>query len=111
MRATPGPFASIDMGGMFTLLKVRERPELEDGRGWYVHNALRMAFDTLATPGPLPSGRCELMFEFEDRFAIKLASGEVGIVIARGRRANLPVVAALVSASGAAFAQPRKGVG
>ena len=37
---------------------------------------------------------------------VALASGEVGIVIARGRRANLPVVAALVSANGSVFAQP-----
>lgn len=37
MRTTQGPFASIDMGGMFTVLKVRERPELEDGTGWYTH--------------------------------------------------------------------------
>lgn len=32
-----GPFGYIDMGGMFTLLKVREQPELEDGSGWYKH--------------------------------------------------------------------------
>jgi manganese oxidase len=32
-----GPFSSIDMGGMFTVLKVRARPEEEDGSGWYQH--------------------------------------------------------------------------
>jgi len=37
MRGGAGPFGSVDMGGMFTLLKVRERPEEEDGTGWYVH--------------------------------------------------------------------------
>ena len=37
---------------------------------------------------------------------VALANGEVGIVIARGRRANLPVVASLVSASGAPFGEP-----
>ncbi|MDP1829769.1 MAG: copper oxidase [Archangium sp.] len=37
MMGGPGPFASIDMGGMFTILKVRERPEREDGTGWYQH--------------------------------------------------------------------------
>jgi manganese oxidase len=37
MRATPGPFGPIDMGGMFTILKVRERPTTEDVEGWYRH--------------------------------------------------------------------------
>jgi hypothetical protein len=32
-----GPFGSIDMGGMFTLLKVRENPAAEDGSGWYTY--------------------------------------------------------------------------
>jgi FtsP/CotA-like multicopper oxidase with cupredoxin domain len=38
MRGTPGPFGSIDMGGMFTVLKVRENPA-EDPDGWYRHPA------------------------------------------------------------------------
>jgi HD-GYP domain-containing protein (c-di-GMP phosphodiesterase class II) len=37
---------------------------------------------------------------------VELASGEVGIVIKRGRRANLPLVASLVSASGNVVAEP-----
>jgi hypothetical protein len=37
MRSTPGPFSSIDMGGMFTVLKVRERPTEADEHGWYAH--------------------------------------------------------------------------
>jgi len=37
---------------------------------------------------------------------VELASGERGIVVARGRRANLPLVAALVSASGAPLGEP-----
>jgi hypothetical protein len=37
---------------------------------------------------------------------VELASGEIGIVIGRGRRANLPLVAALVSASGAPLGTP-----
>jgi len=37
MMGGKGPFASIDMGGMFTVLKVRARPEEEDGSGWYQH--------------------------------------------------------------------------
>lgn len=32
-----GPFGIIDMGGMFTLLKVRDNPDAEDGSGWYQH--------------------------------------------------------------------------
>ena len=37
---------------------------------------------------------------------VELASGEVGIVVARGRRANLPLVAALVSGSGNVYGEP-----
>lgn len=37
---------------------------------------------------------------------VALSNGEIGIVIARGRQANLPVVAALVSASGTPFGEP-----
>jgi HD-GYP domain-containing protein (c-di-GMP phosphodiesterase class II) len=37
---------------------------------------------------------------------VELVSGERGIVIARGRRANLPIVAALVGASGAPLGEP-----
>ena len=37
---------------------------------------------------------------------VELASGEIGIVVARGRRANLPQVAALLSHSGNLIAEP-----
>lgn len=37
---------------------------------------------------------------------VELASGEIGIVVARGRRANLPLVAALVSAGGNVYGEP-----
>ncbi|WP_395699058.1 HD-GYP domain-containing protein [Aquabacterium sp.] len=37
---------------------------------------------------------------------VALANGEIGIVIGRGRRANLPLVAALVAASGAPMGTP-----
>lgn len=37
---------------------------------------------------------------------VELASGELGIVISRGRRANLPVVACLVTPSGSAMGEP-----
>jgi FtsP/CotA-like multicopper oxidase with cupredoxin domain len=39
MRGAPGPFSYVDMGGMFTILKVRERPERADPNGWYAHPA------------------------------------------------------------------------
>jgi len=35
MRSGPGPYGAIGMGGMFTILKVRDNPETEDGTGWY----------------------------------------------------------------------------
>jgi hypothetical protein len=37
---------------------------------------------------------------------VELASGEVGIVVARGQRANLPLVAALVAANGSVYGEP-----
>ncbi len=39
MRGGDGPFGYIDMGGMFTVLKVRDAPRPEDRDGWYQHPA------------------------------------------------------------------------
>jgi hypothetical protein len=37
MVGAPGPFSYIDMGGMFTILKVRDRLDSYDDPGWYEH--------------------------------------------------------------------------
>jgi manganese oxidase len=37
MRGAQGPFGYIDMGGMFTVLKVRDDPRRADAAGWYQH--------------------------------------------------------------------------
>jgi manganese oxidase len=37
MATTPGPFGPIDMGGMFTILKVRDGITTFDDPGWYAH--------------------------------------------------------------------------
>lgn len=37
---------------------------------------------------------------------VQLESGELGVVIARGRRANLPIVASLVGRSGLPLGEP-----
>jgi hypothetical protein len=37
MKGAQGPFGYIDMGGMFTILKVRENPDAADATGWYQH--------------------------------------------------------------------------
>ena len=59
MVGTPGPFGPIDMGGMFTLLKVRERLAGDGDPGWYVHppgtvageaTAAELARDGIAVP-------------------------------------------------------------
>ncbi|HSN97108.1 MAG TPA: copper oxidase [Candidatus Nanopelagicales bacterium] len=39
MRGGAGPFSYIDMGGMFTVLKVRDRPTAADRDTWYKHPA------------------------------------------------------------------------
>jgi manganese oxidase len=48
MRGGPGPFSYIDMGGMFTLIKVRERADAADPAGWYPHPPGSVA--TIADP-------------------------------------------------------------
>jgi hypothetical protein len=37
MRGAPGPFGLIDMGGMFTIVKVRKRLTGDTDPGWYEH--------------------------------------------------------------------------
>ena len=37
MRGGSGPFSYIDMGGMFTVLKVRDEGDALDPKGWYQH--------------------------------------------------------------------------
>jgi FtsP/CotA-like multicopper oxidase with cupredoxin domain len=39
MRGAPGPFGYIDMGGMFTIIKVRDEPDKADPAGWYANPA------------------------------------------------------------------------
>jgi FtsP/CotA-like multicopper oxidase with cupredoxin domain len=48
MRGGHGPFSYIEMGGMFTVLKVRENPAEADVEGWYQHPPGTVA--TLADP-------------------------------------------------------------
>ncbi len=64
MRGGRGPFGSIDMGGMFTLLKVRDDPSTADPDGWYRNprgtvagpaERAQMAADGIDT-GARPSG-------------------------------------------------------
>jgi hypothetical protein len=39
MRSSPGPFAPIEMGGMFSVIKVRDRVAGADAKTWYAHPA------------------------------------------------------------------------
>ncbi|MBK6808481.1 MAG: copper oxidase [Sandaracinaceae bacterium] len=61
MRGMHGPFSYIDMGGMFTVLKVREQPDATDPASWYQHppgtvagpaEAARMQADGVRAPRP-----------------------------------------------------------
>jgi hypothetical protein len=36
MKGAPGPFGYVDMGGMFTILKVRDDPDAQANR-WHTH--------------------------------------------------------------------------
>ena len=37
MRGGPGPFSYIDMGGMMTVVKVRDDAARADPAGWHAH--------------------------------------------------------------------------
>ncbi len=59
MKGAQGPFGYIDMGGMFTILKVRENPDAADASGWYQHppgtvaqaaDPAKMRADGITTP-------------------------------------------------------------
>jgi FtsP/CotA-like multicopper oxidase with cupredoxin domain len=63
MRGSQGPFGPIDMGGMFTVLKVRRDVATYDDPGWYVHppetvaataNAEDLRRDGIVVPTPAP---------------------------------------------------------
>ena len=43
MRGGVGPFGSIDMGGMFTLLRVREKSNTPASSEWFEHPARSVA--------------------------------------------------------------------
>ena len=48
MRGGKGPFAPIDMGGMFTIVKVREGIESYADPGWYRHPEGSVAVEATA---------------------------------------------------------------
>jgi FtsP/CotA-like multicopper oxidase with cupredoxin domain len=59
MRGAIGPFGYIDMGGMFTVLKVRDDPASADAAGWYTHPsgtvASRASDEAMAADGVDPN--------------------------------------------------------
>ncbi len=63
MRGGPGPFSYIDMGGMMTVVKVREDPQHADPRAWYTHRreevSQRATRDELRADGVDPNMRTE----------------------------------------------------
>jgi FtsP/CotA-like multicopper oxidase with cupredoxin domain len=67
MRGAPGPFGYIDMGGMFTILKVRDNPMQADPAAFYQHppgsmagkaDPARLAADGIVIPSA-PSGETD----------------------------------------------------
>jgi len=58
MRGTRGPFGTIDMGGMFTVIKVRDDLATYDDPGWYTHPHGSVA--AVATPEELRADGLEL---------------------------------------------------
>jgi hypothetical protein len=58
MLGGPGPHGTIDMGGMFTMLKIRERLAGDGDPGWYQappgEVAVEATADELARDGIVP---------------------------------------------------------
>ncbi len=48
MRSTPGPFGAIGMGGMFTVVKVRDHVDADTAASWFRHPAGTVAGQALA---------------------------------------------------------------
>ncbi|MEZ4326498.1 MAG: copper oxidase [Polyangiales bacterium] len=66
MRGAHGPASYVDMGGMFTVLKVREQPDGADPRAWFQHpagtvagpaDAAQMRADGVTAPAPARARR------------------------------------------------------
>jgi hypothetical protein len=55
MMTGQGPFGPIEMGGMFTVVKVREGLARDDYKepGWYKHPAGTVAYEWTGTPQPV----------------------------------------------------------
>lgn len=51
MRGAPGPFSYIDMGGMFTIIKIRDGISSYEDPGWYRHPEKTVS--TIADPAEL----------------------------------------------------------
>jgi manganese oxidase len=60
MRGGPGPYGEIEMGGMFTLLKIRDDMDYDRDPGWYRQprgtSAWRVDSMTAPPPQPKPAG-------------------------------------------------------
>ncbi len=61
MRGAAGPFGYIDMGGMFTILKVRDEPDAASAAAWYQHPEGTLAGpadpERMRADGIVPGGR------------------------------------------------------
>ena len=55
MGGGKGPFGSVDMGGMFTVLKVRDELKGHADRGWYKHPKGTLAYRVSSDPGLAPA--------------------------------------------------------
>jgi hypothetical protein len=57
MLGGQGPFGPIDMGGMFTIVKVRDEIDYERDPGWYTEGPRAWRVDAMSTtPAQKPAG-------------------------------------------------------
>lgn len=71
-----------------------------------VHAAREACLGAAGVPDEIGSALLKAVGLYPPGSFVELASGELGIVVARGRRANVPYVAALVSAAGTPLGEP-----
>ncbi len=71
-----------------------------------VQAAREACLGTSGAPDEIGSALLKAVGLYPPGSFVELASGEIAIVVARGRRANLPVVASLIAGSGNVMLQP-----
>ena len=88
MMTGSGPFGAMEMGGMFTVVKVREGLARNDYKdpGWYKHPAGTVAYEWKGEPPPTHAGARQPQRGTTELRVRKPAPGHTGTNESRGLR-------------------------